>query len=190
MTKAPSRFDCTLTRLKGLVIVQRKPIEDVRGFFARLYCADEYKEFGMQKPITQINHTLTAKKGAVRGLHFQYPPHSEMKVVSCIRGEVYDVAVDIRRNSPTFLEWHAEILSAENRKSLLIPEGFAHGFLTLADGTEVCYQISAAYTPEASRGVRWDDPAFGIRWPGPVSVIADRDASYPDFLVSETSGLR
>lgn len=188
MTKASPRFDCTLTRLKGLVIVQRKPIGDVRGFFARLYCVDEYKEFGMQKPIAQINHTLTIKKGAVRGLHFQYPPYSEIKVVSCIRGEVYDVAVDIRRNSPTFLKWHAEILSAENRKSLLIPEGFAHGFQTMADDCELLYLHTEAYAPGAEGALNAQDPRIGIAWPLPVTELSDKDRAHP-FIDAQFSGV-
>ncbi|MBI5326886.1 MAG: dTDP-4-dehydrorhamnose 3,5-epimerase [Deltaproteobacteria bacterium] len=187
MTKA-SRFDCTLTRLQGLVVVQRKPIRDVRGFFARFYCADEYKKFGMQKPIAQINHTLTTKKGVVRGLHFQYPPHSETKVVSCIRGEAYDVAVDIRKNSPTFLKWHAEILSAENRKSLLIPEGFAHGFQTMTDDCELLYLHTERYVPSAEGALNVQDPRVGIAWPLPITELSDRDRAHP-FIDMQFNGV-
>ena len=139
------RFDCFDMPLAGLKIVQRKPIEDARGSLSRLYCAEEFANYGFDKPISQINHTLTRKKGAVRGLHYQKPPHAEIKIVSCIKGEIFDVVVDLRKNSPTFLQWHAEHLSADNARALLIPEGFAHGFQTLAPNTAVLYKTTAEY---------------------------------------------
>ena len=132
-----SRFDFIQTPLSDLILVHRKTAEDNRGFLSRLFCTEAFSEVGIKKPIVQINQTLTRKKGAVRGLHFQHPPHAEIKLVSCLKGEILDVAVDIRRTSPTFLQWHGEILSAANRKSLLIPEGYAHGLQTLEEN---CYK--------------------------------------------------
>lgn len=183
-----SRFDYTRTDLQGLVVIRRKSTGDARGFFERFYCADEYKEFGMQNPIVQINHTLTTKKGTVRGLHFQYPPHSETKVVFCIRGEVYDVAVDIRKNSPTFLKWHTEILSPENQKSLLIPEGFAHGFQAMTDDCELLYLHTERYTPDAEGALNVQDPYIGIVWPLPISEISDKDRAHP-FIDTQFGGI-
>ena len=144
-----SRFDFIPTPLTGLMLVQRKAIEDHRGFLSRFYCAEEFRAAGIDKPVAQINHTLTRQRGAVRGLHFQHPPHAETKVVSCLKGEILDVAVDLRRDSPTFLHWHGEILSAANRKSLLIPEGYAHGFQTLAEDCELIYLHTSPYHPES-----------------------------------------
>ena len=144
-----SRFDFIQTPLSGLVLVQRKVIEDHRGFFSRFYCAEEFSDVGINKPIAQINHTLTRKKGAVRGLHFQYPPYAETKIVSCLSGKIWDVAVDLRCDSPTFLQWHGEILSADNRTSLLIPEGYAHGFQSLTEDCELIYLHTAAYHSES-----------------------------------------
>lgn len=174
----PSRFEFFTTSLSGLTVIQRKPIEDDRGFFCRFYCAEEFREAGLQKSIAQINHTFTRGKGAVRGLHFQYPPHAEAKIVSCLKGEIYDVALDIRRGSPTFLCWHAEILSAANRKSLLIPEGFAHGFQTLTKDCELIYLHTAPYTPDAERGLNVRDPRFAIVWPLNIAELSKRDLSY------------
>jgi dTDP-4-dehydrorhamnose 3,5-epimerase len=170
-----ARFDFVSTPLKELVVVQRKVIEDHRGFLSRFYCADEFKNLGIDKPIAQINHTLTRVKGAVRGLHFQHPPYAEIKLVSCIKGEILDVAVDLRRDSPTFLQWHGEVLSATNRKSLLIPEGCAHGFQALSEDCELIYLHTCAYHPEAEGALNVADPRLGIIWPLPVSEMSDRD---------------
>ena len=144
-----SRFDFTPTALPGLQLLHRKVIEDQRGFLSRFYCAEEFAVAGIIKPIAQINHTLTRKRGAVRGLHFQHPPHAETKLVSCLRGAIFDVAVDLRSGSPTFLQWHGEILTATNLKSLLIPEGYAHGFQALTEDCELIYLHTAAHHPEA-----------------------------------------
>jgi len=180
-----SCFDFIATPLSGLKLVQRKVIEDSRGFLSRFYCANEFAEAGINKPIAQINHTLTCKKGAVRGLHFQHPPHTETKLVSCLQGEIWDVAVDLRRDSPTFLQWHGEILSAANRKSLLIPEGFAHGFQTLSEDCELIYLHTAAYHPEAEGALNVADPKLDIIWPLPITEISERDRNHkliePDF---------
>lgn len=173
-----SRFDFIATPLNELVLVQRKAIEDDRGFLSRFYCAEELRQAGFCKPITQINHTFTRKKGAVRGLHFQNPPYAEIKMVSCLKGEILDVAVDLRRNSPTFLHWHGEILSATNRRSLLIPEGFAHGFQTLTEDCELIYLHTAFYRPEAEGALNVADPKLSIVWPLPIVDLSIRDRSH------------
>jgi dTDP-4-dehydrorhamnose 3,5-epimerase len=170
-----SRFDFITTDLAGLIVVQRKAVEDPRGFLSRFYCAEEFNKAGMCKSIAQINHTLTNTKGAVRGLHFQYPPHAETKLVSCLQGEIFDVAVDLRRDSPTFLHWHAEILSAKNRRSLLIPEGFAHGFQALTENCELIYLHTAAYHPEAEGALNAADPKLDIVWPLTVTDMSEKD---------------
>lgn len=161
------------------MLVQRKVIEDHRGFLSRFYCTEEFREAGINKPITQINHTLTRKKGAVRGLHFQHPPHAEAKFVSCMRGEVWDVAVDLRRNSPTFLHSHSEILSAANRKSLFIPEGYAHGFQALTEDCELIYLHTADYRHEAEGALNVSDPRLNIVWPLPIGDLSDQDRTHP-----------
>ena len=174
-----SRFDFIPTPLSGLKLVQRKAIEDQRGFLSRFYCVEEFTEAGTKKPIAQINHTLTRKKGAVRGLHFQHPPHAETKMVSCMRGVIFDVAVDIRNNSPTFLQWHGEILSAANRKSLLIPEGYAHGFQALTEDCELIYLHTSPYHPEAEGALNAADPRLNIAWPLLIDDLSERDHSHP-----------
>ncbi len=184
-----SRFDFYDTTLPGLKLVQRKPIEDARGFFARFYCADEFRAAGLDKPIAQINHTLTRSKGAVRGLHFQHPPHAETKLVNCLFGAVFDVAVDLRAGSPTFLRWHGEILSAENHRSLLISEGFAHGFQTLTEDCELVYLHTAPFHPEAEGALNVADPALAIQWPLAVSELSERDRAHP-FIDTHFSGIR
>lgn len=156
-------------------MVEPERIHDERGFFARTYDAAELG------PVVQMSTSFNARAGTLRGLHFQADPHGEDKLVRCTRGAIFDVAVDLRAGSPTLHRWFGAELSEENGVALWIPKGFAHGFLTLADDTEVVYQMSAFYAPEAARGLRWDDPAFAIRWPGPVRVISERDAGYPDF---------
>jgi len=186
--KQNSRFDFHPTPLEGLWIVQRKPIDDPRGFFCRFFCAEEFQAAGLEKPIVQINHTYTIKRGAVRGLHFQYPPYMEGKVVSCLRGEVYDVAVDIRKDSPTFLHWHGEILSAANQKSLLIPEGFAHGFQTLTENCELLYLHSEAFHLQAEGALNVGDPRIGIVWPIAVAELSQRDCAHP-FINPDFKGI-
>jgi len=183
-----ARFDFISTPLAGLMLLQRKAIEDQRGFLSRFYCAEEFAEAGIVKPIAQINHTLTRKEGSVRGLHFQRPPHSETKIVSCLKGEIFDVAVDLRRNSPTFLLWHGEILSAANFKSLLIPEGFAHGFQTLTGDCELIYLHTAAYHPESEGALNVADPLLNISWPVPIADLSERDRNHP-FISSAYQGI-
>lgn len=161
------------------MLVQRKRFEDQRGFLSRFYCAEEFGTAGAGKGISQINHTLTKRRGAVRGMHFQMPPHAECKYVSCMRGEIFDVAVDVRRDSATFLKWHGEVLSAQNRRSLLIPEGFAHGFQALADDCEIIYLHSAPYAQAAETALNALDPLLGISWPLEIAEISDRDRAHP-----------
>lgn len=165
--------------LGGLKRVARRRIGDQRGFLARLFCASELDAAGWHKPVAQVNHTFTAMHGTVRGLHFQRPPQAEMKLVSCIRGEVWDVAVDLRAGSPTFLRWHAELLSADNGHALLIPEGFAHGFQALSDDTELLYCHSAPHDGAAEGGLHPEDPVLAIDWPLPVANLSPRDAAHP-----------
>jgi dTDP-4-dehydrorhamnose 3,5-epimerase len=172
------RFACTALPLHGLVRVQRQPLQDARGLFERMFCADELAAAGWMEPIVQINHSITRQRGSVRGLHYQRPPHAEMKLVSCLRGEVWDVAVDLRDDSPTFLQWHAERLSADNACALLIPPGFAHGFQALTDDAELLYLHSAAYAPGAEAGLNPLDPLLALPWPLPVGEMSERDRSH------------
>lgn len=174
-----SRFALTSLRLPGLVRVQRQPVSDHRGMFERMFCADELAAVGWNQAIAQINHSRTRQRGSVRGLHYQRPPHAEMKLVSCLQGEAWDVAVDLRAGSPTFLQWHAEHLSPDNGCALLIPAGFAHGFQALVDGTELLYLHSAAYAPESEAGLHPLDPRLGLTWPLAVCEMSSRDGSHP-----------
>lgn len=173
------RFDILSTELHGLAVLQRKPLGDARGYLERMYCFDELAGLLGERRIAQINHTFTAARGTVRGMHFQHPPHAETKLVSCLRGEVFDVAVDLRHTSPTFLRWHAEILSPDNHRTLLIPEGFAHGFQTLTNDCEMLYLHTHAYQAAAEGGLRADDPALAIGWPLPVVGLSPRDSAHP-----------
>jgi dTDP-4-dehydrorhamnose 3,5-epimerase len=165
--------------LAGLMRIARRRTEDERGFFSRVFCAEELTNAGFDLPVAQVNHALTRRRGAVRGLHFQFPPHAEIKLVSCLRGEVFDVAVDLRRDSPTFLQWHGEILSHENMRSLLIPEGFAHGFQTLVDDCELLYCHSRPYVAAAEGAINPLDPAVAIAWPLPFTDVSVRDRAHP-----------
>jgi dTDP-4-dehydrorhamnose 3,5-epimerase len=167
------------THIDGIKIVERNLRGDNRGFLARLFCAEELAAAGWCKPVAQINHTFTQQQGTIRGMHFQHAPHAEMKLVTCLHGVIWDVAVDMRAGSPTFLQWHAEELSATNHRALLIPEGFAHGFQTLTDDCELIYLHTAAYAPAAEAGFHPQDPVLSISWPLPVTEISIRDASHP-----------
>lgn len=173
-----NRFIVNDLPLPGLKLVTRQRIGDSRGFLSRLFCAEELATAGWVKPIAQVNHTFTAMRGTVRGMHFQHPPHAEMKLVNCIRGEVWDVAVDVRAGSPTFLHWHAEHLSADNGRALLIPEGFAHGFQALADDVELLYCHSDAYNASTEAGLNPLDARLAITWPLPISELSARDKSH------------
>lgn len=173
------RFDCVDTPLHGLKVIQRKPIEDIRGFLSRTFCAEEFVRYGFNKPINQINHTLTREKGAVRGMHYQLPPHAEIKLVNCIKGEVFDIAVDLRKGSPTFLQWHGEILSEKNQRSLLIPEGFAHGFQALTANCELLYLHSAPYVKAMEAAVNINDAKLAITLPLAITDMSEKDQSHP-----------
>lgn len=179
-----SRFMITETPLAGLKVLKRQQLTDSRGFISRLFCAQEFTAIGWNRSIAQINQTSTLYKGSIRGMHFQHPPFSEMKLVSCLRGEIWDVAVDIRSDSPTFLQWYGVSLSADNCLGLMIPEGFAHGFQTLTDNAELLYCHSAAYHPEAEGGLHPMDPDLAIDWPLPAANISARDISQPLVHVS------
>ncbi len=171
----------TETKVAGAYLIEPEPIADERGFFARSFCREEFAAHGLNPAVAQGNVSFNHARGTLRGLHYQAAPYQEAKLIRCTRGAIWDVAVDLRADSPTYLAWAGFELTDQNRAMLYVPEGCAHGFLTLTDGAEVTYQMSAPYAPEASRGVRWDDPAFGIDWPGEVVVINQRDAGYPDL---------
>lgn len=173
-----SRLAIASLPLDGLKLIERQRLGDARGFLSRVFCADELRAAAWVKPIAQVNHTLTAQRGTVRGLHFQWPPFAEMKLVSCLRGEVWDVAVDLRRDSATFMQWHAERLSADNARALLIPEGFAHGFQALTDGAELLYCHSAAYNAASEAGLNPRDPRLAIEWPLAIAELSARDANH------------
>lgn len=182
------------TKLKGAYIIELEPFLDERGFFARSFCQKEFKLHEINLDIVQCNISYNKKNGTLRGMHYQAAPSAEAKLVSCIRGTIYDVIIDLRPDSPTYCKWtgirltaHCSQLTAYSLpltapyRMLYIPKGFAHGFLTLEDDTDIFYQMSAFYAPGYGRGIRWNDPAFGITWPGEISVISDQDKSYPDF---------
>lgn len=167
--------------LPGAFVIEYEDIADDRGFFARTWCRKEMQRQGLNGELVQCNTSFNKKKGTLRGMHYQASPNEEAKLVRCTKGAVYDVIIDLRPNSPTFRGWFGLELSDTNNKQLYVPEGFAHGFLTLDDNTEVFYQMSAYYHPESARGVRWNDPAFGIHWPIPVAIISPKDISYGDY---------
>ncbi len=173
-----TRFEIMVTPLSGLHVLCRKPIGDHRGWLERLFCVSDLSPVIGERSVVQINRTHTASRGTVRGMHFQNAPHAEMKLVSCLRGEVFDVAIDLRPESPTHLKWHAEILSGQNHKTLAIPEGFAHGFQTLTDDCEMLYLHTAAYHPSSEGGLNPCDPALAINWPLPISEISERDSAH------------
>ena len=175
----------TPTRLAGARILDLELRSDERGFFARTWCRHELRESGLDPAIAQESLSYNRRSGIVRGLHYQRHPHEETKIVRCVRGAVFDVIVDLRRGSPTFAQWEGFELSAQNRRAIYVPKGFAHGFQSLADDTEVYYQISAFQAPEAARGIRYNDRAFDIRCPLPVTVISARDLAWPDFALGE-----
>lgn len=169
------------TKLKGAYIIEPERLEDERGFFARTFCQKEFEKQGLNHRFVQCNISFNKKKATLRGMHYQVAPHEEAKIVSCARGAIYDVIVDLRPGSPTFKQWFSVELTADNRKALYIPEGFAHGFQTLEDETEIFYQMSEFYHPESARGLRYDDPAFGIEWPVEACVVASKDRSFGSF---------
>jgi dTDP-4-dehydrorhamnose 3,5-epimerase len=171
----------TATRLDGAWLIDLELREDERGFFARIWCLQELAAHGLDPEIAQESLSFNRHRGTLRGLHFQRVPHEETKIVRCARGAIFDVIVDLRPHSPTYLGWQGFELSTENRRALYVPKGFAHGFQTLADNTEIVYQISEFYARESAGGYRYDDAAFGIAWPLPLSVISERDLSWPAY---------
>jgi dTDP-4-dehydrorhamnose 3,5-epimerase len=173
------------TPLRGAFVLELERREDPRGFFARAFCQDEFRAHGLNPVIAQANITFNLKQGTVRGMHFQYPPAAESKLVRCPRGAILDTIVDLRPESPTYLHHTSVELSADNFRSLYVPERFAHGYQTLCDNTETSYQVGAFYAPECEGGLRHDDPRLALRWPLPVSVISERDLAFPRFAAAE-----
>ena len=182
-----SRFDCFEAPLNGLKIIHRKALEDERGFLSRIFCAETFSQYGFGKAVNQINQSLT-RQGSVRGLHYQLTPYAEIKLVSCIKGEVLDIAVDLRKDSPTFLHWHGEVLSESNRRSLLIPEGFAHGFQTLSKDCELLYFHTQFYSKKSEGGIRIDEPRLNILLPKKISGMSKRDSNF--ILKNNFKGLK
>lgn len=172
------------TPLGGAYTIDLEPRGDDRGFFSRLFCSEEFAQHGIESDVIQANDSFSAHKGTLRGLHYQLAPKEETKLVRCISGTIYDVIVDLRPDSPTFKQWFGAELSAENRRMMFVPRGFAHGFLTLTDNTEVIYLVSESYSKELERGLRWNDPAFNIAWPIAPTVISERDSNHPNFSMT------
>ena len=171
----------TETKLKGAYIIDIEPRADERGFFARSWCEDEFKQHGLNPRLVQCNISFNKKRGTLRGMHYQAAPYAEAKVVRCTLGAMYDVIIDLRSDSPTLRQWISVELTAENRRALYVPDDFAHGFQTLTDNTEVFYQMSEFYHPECARGIRWDDPTFGIKWIYKTPIISDKDRFYFNY---------
>jgi dTDP-4-dehydrorhamnose 3,5-epimerase len=171
----------TKTNLEGAFIVEIQRLEDERGFFARTFCQREFQQHGLNPNLVQCNISYNRTKGTLRGMHFQSTPYQEAKLVCCVQGAVFDVIIDIRPESPTYRKNFAIELRADLHNALFVPEGFAHGFLTLEPDTRVFYQMSEFYAPDAARGFRWNDPAFGVKWNGEINLISERDANYPDY---------
>jgi dTDP-4-dehydrorhamnose 3,5-epimerase len=171
----------TETTLKGAYLIEPEKLVDERGFFARSFCVKEFEKHGLNPGLVQCNISFNHKKGTLRGMHYQKAPCAEAKLVRCTQGALYDVIIDLRRDSKTYLQNYGVRLDARNRLMLFIPEGFAHGFITLEDETEVFYQMSEFFSPQHAAGFRWDDPSFGIQWPIELEVISERDRNYPDF---------
>lgn len=171
----------TETKLKGAFILEIKKLEDERGFFGRSWCANEMESHGLKSDIKQVNTSLSLKKGTIRGMHYQNDPFQETKLVRCTRGSIYDVIIDLRKNSPTYKQWFGVELTQDNYKMLYVPEDFAHGFITLEDNCEVSYLVTQFYTPGAESGIRWDDPTFAIDWPIIPSVVSEKDQNHPNY---------
>jgi len=172
----------TETKLKGAYIIELQKIEDARGFFARGWCQNEFEAHGLVPRIVQANVSHNKKRGTLRGMHYQVAPYAETKLIRCTRGALYDVIVDLRPDSETYKQWIGVELTADNYKMLYVPEGFAHGFITLEDDTDAFYQVSQFYTPGAERGARYNDPSFNIEWPVEIQVISDKDKNWPDYV--------
>ena len=170
--------------LKGAFLVEVKKIEDERGFFGRAWCKNEFVEHGLNPDFVQLNTSFSHKKGTVRGMHYQVDPYQEVKFIRCTRGKIWDVIIDLRPGSATFMKWAGNELSADNYRMVYVPENFAHGFITLEDNSEVYYPVSQFYTPGAERGIRFNDPAFNIVWPVEVTMVSDKDRNHEDFTIN------
>jgi len=171
----------TKTKIKDAYTIDPELIADERGYFTRSFCKEEFNNHGIETDIVQCNISSNKKKGTLRGIHYQIPPFAETKIVSCTQGSIYDVIVDLRKDSPTFCSWQAEVLSANSHRMIYIPKGCAHGFQTLEDHCIVYYQMGEYYHPECAKGIRWNDPLFGITWPDPVMIISEKDKTYMNF---------
>ena len=176
------------TSLRGAYVIEPEPFQDKRGIFARLFCKKELEAIRHKKNVVQINHSRTSKRATIRGIHYQRPPKAEIKIVKCIHGVVFDVIVDLRKESPTLLQWHGELLSAENMKMMYVPEGFAHGFQTMEENTELLYLHTEFYSPEHEGGLRYDDPMLNISWPLETTEISQKDQEYP-FISNDFEGI-
>jgi dTDP-4-dehydrorhamnose 3,5-epimerase len=180
----------TSLSVAGSYLVEPEPVEDARGFFARTFCRDEFESHGLNPELVQCSVSFNRQRGTLRGLHYQKPPHAEAKLVRCTAGAIHDVVLDLRPDSPSYLRWEGLELNAGNRRAVYIPEGCAHGFMTLVDASEVFYQMSAAYHPASSAGVRWNDPAFGIEWPAGEIIISERDSRFELWRHEADAGIR
>ena len=168
--------------IEGAFVIELEELRDERGTFARTFAVEEFAERGLETTVAHCNVSVSIERGTLRGMHYQEEPHGEAKLIRCTRGEIFDVGIDLRRGSPTYKQTAVVQTRAKDGLQIYLPKGVAHGFITLAGDTEVTYQMSTPYVPDAARGVRWNDPAFAIEWPEPVKVISERDASYPDFI--------
>ena len=180
----------TQTKLKDAYIVDIEKRQDDRGFFARTWCQKEFQEHGLTAEFVQCNISVNNKRGTVRGMHYQVAPYGEVKIIRCTRGAIYDLILDLRPESPTFTQWLAVNLTAENHRMLYVPSGFAHGFQALEDNTEISYQVSEFYNPKAEQGVRYNDPAFGFKWPIEVRAISEKDSNWPDYRLPQENRMR
>ena len=174
-------------QIAGAVLVESVPHGDDRGYFSRTFCQETFREAGLETNFVQANASFSARQGTLRGIHFQENPHEEAKVVRCTKGAIYDVTVDLRPDSKTYLQWQGVELTDDNHLQIYVPRGLAHGFLTMRDNVAVAYMVSAAYEPASEGGFRWDDPTFAIKWPGEITTISDKDASWPDFRAKPSS---
>jgi dTDP-4-dehydrorhamnose 3,5-epimerase len=174
----------TELELKGAFLVEVKKMEDERGFFGRAWCQNEFTDHGLNPNFVQLNTSFSRKKGTIRGMHYQVDPYQEVKFIRCTRGRIWDVIIDLRPESPTFMKWTGNELTADNYRMVYVPENFAHGFITLEDNSEVYYPVSQVYTPGAERGLRYNDPLFKIKWPIDVTMVSDKDKNHEDFNLS------
>ncbi len=181
-------MDFIETELQGAFLIKPKILKDERGGFTRVFCKQDFKQIGHSKDFVQFNHSFNINRGTLRGMHYQESPHSEIKLIRCIRGSVFDVIIDIRKSSPTFLKWHGTVLSEENKDMIYVPEGFAHGFITLEENSELLYHHTSFYEPKSERGIRYDDSIINIEWPEAIISISDKDRNYP-LLTTNFKGI-